>query len=59
MNERTITAKVLHETENYTLVDYQARQIWLPTKSIEVEYDGVDNKTYVTMPEWLAEKRGI
>ena len=45
------------ETAKAVLVNDGKRDVWLPLSQVEMERD--DEKTFVTMPEWLAIDKGL
>jgi hypothetical protein len=56
MSERrkvTLEATEIRETDAAWLLEIDGEEIWLPKS--QVEWDG----EYVTLPEWLAEERGL
>jgi hypothetical protein len=45
------------ETAKAVLVNDGKRDVWLPLSQVEMERD--NEKTFVTMPEWLAIDKGL
>jgi hypothetical protein len=55
-----ITVSIRGSTDRAVLVDYGEREtVWLPLSLIEIAPNS-DGRTHtVTLPEWLAEERGM
>jgi len=49
-----IACEVLHQTEGAILIDDGAAKTWLPKSLTQVNDDGT-----VTLPEWLAQEKGL
>ncbi len=50
----------LHETDSAILVEYDGEEVWLPLSQIEWDGDAEKGDSItVTMPEWLAEEKGL
>ena len=50
-----------HETPQAVLVEYDEDKpaVWLPKSQIEIERDEGEKTHTVTLPQWLAEEKGM
>lgn len=56
-----VTVQVHHQTDRWILVSDDGdvkRAVWLPLSQIEIEIIR-DDTAEVTMPEWLAQEKGL
>ena len=54
-----ITVTKRHETASAVQIHDGDKLVWLPKSQIEIEATG-DGRTFiVTMPQWLAEEKGL
>lgn len=55
-----ISVVLIHQTDKAVLVDHGGGEnVWLPRSAIEIERDG-DGKTWtITLPEALAQSKGL
>lgn len=55
-----VSVLIKHQTDKAVLVaaDEDAEDVWLPLSQVEVDGD-VGTVGTVTMPEWLAQERGL
>lgn len=60
-NLADLTVQLLHETDNAVLVKIGtwSEAVWLPKSQVEVEATGSDGLCEITLPQWLAEERGL
>ena len=57
-----LTLRLHHRTERAILVsddDDRENAVWVPLSQVEVEETGKTGIVVVTMPEWLAEDKGL
>ena len=56
-----LDVQVLHQTEKAALVtlDVPENGLWLPLSQIELSETGIAGIMTVTLPEWLAQERGL
>ena len=52
-----VTVTLKRETDKAVLVDHGGDECWLPKSLIEIEQDGKAH--IVTLPEWLAQEKGM
>lgn len=58
-NLTDITVERRHETASAILVHDGDVQVWLPKGQIEIEETGDGKTVIVTLPQWLAEEKGL
>ncbi len=56
-----LDVQVLHETEKAAMItlDIPENGVWLPKSQIELNETGVAGIMTVTLPEWLAQDKGL
>lgn len=55
-----ISVVLVHQTEKAVLVDHGGEaSVWLPRSAIEIERDGNGKTWTVTLPERLAQEKGL
>lgn len=54
-----ITVTKRHETANAIQVHDGDNLVWLPKSQIEIEETGDGKTLIVTLPQWLAEEKGL
>lgn len=56
-----IDVQLLHRTERAVLVttDIPERGVWLPLSQVEIEPSEIGGLHTVTLPQWLAEEKGL
>lgn len=55
-----VAVVITRETHLAVLVDHGGRELaWLPKSEIEIESNGPGRGHTVTLPQWLAEEKGI
>lgn len=55
----TVRAKIIAETDHGIRIEIDNAKIWLPLDEIEVSQITKDGLNEISMPEWLAEDRGL
>lgn len=58
-NLTDITVEQRHETASAILVHDGDVQVWLPKSQIEIADSGDGRTIVVTLPQWLAEEKGL
>lgn len=55
----TVYGDIVQETEDAILVTCEGEQYWLPKSQIEYEGERGDEYVAITLPDWLAEDKGL
>ena len=55
----TISATILQETDDAILIECDGQEEWLPISQIDFAGERGDTDVEITLPDWLAEERGL